>query len=112
MNRKPFIILLAIFLGSSLSVVGDSYGGEQDQGKALYESKCMICHGAEGKGNGRAAASLSPKPENFTRPRFWKGNVEKKIAKAIRNGLYAMPAFDLSDDEIKAITDYMNHTFK
>jgi mono/diheme cytochrome c family protein len=112
MNRRLFIILLAIFLGSTSAMVTRSYGEESHQGKGLYDSKCAICHGEEGKGNGRAAASLSPKPEDFTRSRFWKGNVDKKIADTIRNGIYAMPAFDLSEAEIKAITEYMKKTFK
>jgi len=112
MKRKSFIIILAILLGNVLWLIPNSYGGEVDKGKALYDSKCMICHGANGKGDGPAAAALSPHPKDFDRPQFWKGNVAQKIANTIHNGHGPMPAFDLSDDEIKAITDYMSHTFK
>jgi mono/diheme cytochrome c family protein len=35
-------------------------------GKATYDDKCAACHGATGQGNGPAAASLNPKPVNFT----------------------------------------------
>jgi len=35
------------------------------EGKKIYESMCMICHGEKGKGNGAAGVSLSPRPANF-----------------------------------------------
>lgn len=35
------------------------------EGKKIYESMCVICHGDKGKGNGAAGVSLSPRPANF-----------------------------------------------
>jgi mono/diheme cytochrome c family protein len=35
-------------------------------GKAVYDSSCTSCHGATGKGDGAAAATLDPKPADFT----------------------------------------------
>jgi len=35
-------------------------------GKKLYTTYCAACHGNKGKGDGLAAASLNPKPANFT----------------------------------------------
>ena len=34
-------------------------------GKQLFQSNCVACHGAEGYGNGAQAAVLDPKPANF-----------------------------------------------
>ena len=34
-------------------------------GGNIYEKNCIICHGENGKGDGAAAASLNPKPENL-----------------------------------------------
>lgn len=44
--------------------------GEPDdqvaRGKAVYERRCVGCHGAKGDGNGPAATFLDPRPRNFT----------------------------------------------
>ncbi len=42
-------------------------------GKLTYDDKCAACHGATGQGNGPAAASLNPKPVNFTDKAFMQG---------------------------------------
>ena len=36
------------------------------EGVTLFEKQCAICHGTDGKGDGRAAVFLFPKPRNFT----------------------------------------------
>lgn len=38
----------------------------QVEGKTLFEKNCVACHGVEGRGNGPAAASINPKPADFT----------------------------------------------
>ncbi|MGH7372512.1 MAG: c-type cytochrome, partial [Candidatus Methylomirabilales bacterium] len=41
--------------------------GDATAGKAIYEKKCAVCHGIEGKGDGPAAGQLDPRPRDFTR---------------------------------------------
>lgn len=41
-----------------------------EEGKKVYEVKCLICHGANGDGKGEAAYLLYPKPRNFTQGWF------------------------------------------
>jgi len=63
-------------------------------GKALFEAQCVTCHGAEGKGNGLAAAALNPKPRNFTAADGWKnGRKPSVIVGTLTKGLNAMPSF-------------------
>ena len=44
--------------------------GDSTAGKAVYEKKCALCHGVDGKGDGPGAATLAPKPRDFTRGLF------------------------------------------
>ena len=36
-----------------------------DHGKKVFTQNCVVCHGAEGRGNGPASTGLDPKPVNF-----------------------------------------------
>jgi DMSO reductase family type II enzyme heme b subunit len=40
--------------------------GDVQAGRMVYDRWCAWCHGAEGEGNGPAAAYLAPKPRDFT----------------------------------------------
>ena len=102
------LMIFLIILGLSNMAAAD----ELAAGQSLYDAKCQICHGAKGRGDGPAAAALNPKPANFTNPSFWQNNAAEKIRRTVTNGKGMMPAFNLKDDEIKAITDYMAQTFK
>ena len=41
--------------------------GDANAGKAVYEHKCLLCHGEKGDGKGPAAEHLLPRPRDFTR---------------------------------------------
>lgn len=36
------------------------------EGKTLFKTNCVTCHGDKGEGNGPSAATLNPKPGNLT----------------------------------------------
>src|SRR5690606_2814806 len=37
-----------------------------DEAKQMFATVCATCHGTDGSGNGPAAASINPKPRNYT----------------------------------------------
>jgi mono/diheme cytochrome c family protein len=113
MIKRVAFLATAAVLGFSLSTIHTAYGSDSDEGKSLYEDKCMICHGQDGKGDGPAALSLNPKPKDFDRPEFWnQKDLDQVITNQVKNGKGAMPAFSLSDKEVKAIIEYMTKAFK
>ena len=78
-------------------------------GKAVFQSNCVTCHGAEGKGDGPTSAGLNPKPRNFTGAADWKqGRKPSQIFHTISTGLNAMPAFaTLSKDDRWGVVHYV-----
>jgi mono/diheme cytochrome c family protein len=109
MRRIPIIaggLLVILFWGAF------SIGDEYNRGESIYNNNCAVCHGTNGDGDGPAAPSFSHRPKDFTKPDFWTKNADRLIKMTIEKGRGDMPPMDLSTDEIKAVIDYMSHTFK
>jgi mono/diheme cytochrome c family protein len=85
---------------------------QAQDGQGIYNTKCAMCHGADGKGKGPAAAALSPPPADFNTSAFWQNTSDAKITDTIENGKGQMPASDLSPAQVKAVIDYMTKAFK
>jgi mono/diheme cytochrome c family protein len=43
-------------------------GGNALKGKPIYEKNCLLCHGAEGRGDGPMGKVLNPPAANFSSP--------------------------------------------
>jgi mono/diheme cytochrome c family protein len=87
------------------------------QGQAVYMKRCYQCHGVAGDGRGPVAASLYPRPRDYT-PGIFKFTSTPYGVKPLRSDLMAtlrrgiagtsMPAFRLLPDaEIEAVVDYV-----
>ena len=59
-----------------------SQPGEGTQSDKMFATVCVTCHGADGTGNGPAAAALTPKPRNYTDP-AWQASVTDDQLKEI-----------------------------
>lgn len=55
-------------------------------GKKLYDSQCASCHGAAGKGDGKAGALLKPTPSDLTDGEWKHGQTDAEIFTVIRDG--------------------------
>lgn len=67
-----------------------------EKGKTLFMNDCVACHGANGEGDGPAAAALKPKPRDFHSPKGWiNGRTASGIFKTLAHGIpgSAMPPF-------------------
>jgi mono/diheme cytochrome c family protein len=56
---------------------------EADQ---IYKSRCAMCHGAAGKGDGAASAALNPKPRDFSDPAWQKTVTDVQIEQIVVGG--------------------------
>lgn len=52
----------------------------------IYKSRCALCHGATGKGDGAAAAALNPKPRDLGDSAWQKSVTDEHIDKIILGG--------------------------
>jgi mono/diheme cytochrome c family protein len=52
----------------------------------VYDSRCSVCHGTTGEGDGPGAAALNPKPRNYKDKAWQKSVTDEQIKKAIVQG--------------------------
>jgi mono/diheme cytochrome c family protein len=62
--------LVAAAATALLGAAATSLHGQEHAGKATYDRWCAECHGAEGRGDGPAAAYMLPRPRDFTQARY------------------------------------------
>lgn len=84
------------------------------RGEGIYNNACASCHGADGRGEGPLAATLTRWPPTVVGPLLGRradGELFWHIAHGMRDaqGAATMPAFagQLSDTDIWAVLDYM-----
>jgi cytochrome c oxidase cbb3-type subunit 3 len=96
-KRMVPIALLASF-GLAVPVLA------AEDGKALYESNCAMCHGKDGVAKKMAAGS-----KNFNDPEWKKGETVEGIVKITHDGKGKMKGMGgkLNAEQMKAIADYM-----
>jgi len=89
-------------------------GGEEQiaKGKEIYAAQCGSCHGADGKGDGAAAAALNPPPRNFhsTDEKWTAGTSPLAVFNVLSVGIAgtSMAAYSsLSEDDRWALTHYL-----
>ena len=77
------------------------------QGKKVADINCVSCHGAGGKGDGVAAAALSPRPADWTSAKV-QSESDGEIFWKISTGRGAMPSWKhLSENDRWALVRYI-----
>lgn len=93
----------------------ETWSAGNASGQGNFESYCVTCHGAEGKGNGVLAESLDVKPRELSDPAFTATKTDDHLFKTIKEGGASvgltenMPPFSgqLSDAEIRNVVAYL-----
>src|SRR5437762_11398766 len=100
-----------------LAGAAPAWAQDANAGKAMYERKCLLCHGEKGDGKGPAAELLVPAPRDFTsglykiRTTSNKVPTDQDIFDVISNGMpgTSMPAWKdvISDKDRKNLVAYL-----
>jgi len=109
------LILVWIFLtGLGLEARADPSSDLVQTGRTLFESRCFVCHGRTGQGNGPAAVGLNPPPADFTKPTWQAGISDPDLMRVIKDGGSALgrsplmpPNGDLNERQIEALIAFV-----
>src|SRR5438445_1028035 len=85
----------------------DDLQEEVSRGGTLFAANCASCHGSSGKGDGRASASLLPRPANLTAARY----SDERLSSVLWNGVSgsAMPPWrQLPTEDLRALVAYIH----
>jgi mono/diheme cytochrome c family protein len=88
--------------------------GNAESGKQLYQTRCAICHGPDGKAAIPAAQALNPKPRDHTDGTYMNQLSHEHLFKVVKNGGPAvgksplMPAHsDFNDQQVQDVVAYV-----
>ena len=109
-------ISMVVMVNSGLALAQ----GNPAKGKEFYAKHCAGCHGPAGKGDGPAAAALTPKPLDLTSKAYVAGLADQYLFDLIQKGGAAVgkspliPPFGskMKDGEIRDLIAYMRSLAK
>ena len=81
------------------------------RGRLAFQNYCVLCHGPEGRGDGRAAKLHSPRPFNLTTstaPRYYIADMVRKGGEAMGRGK-GMPPWgeQLTDEQVSDVLNFL-----
>jgi mono/diheme cytochrome c family protein len=87
---------------------------DQADGQKLFQTRCFVCHGRDGKGGGPSASGLAEKPQDLTDANWQRTTSDDRIRTVIQGGGAAIgksgsmpPNPDLDQNQISALTAYI-----
>jgi len=89
------------------------------EGEAIFQTRCFVCHGREGKGNGPASTGLGATVRDLTTSSWQDATSDETIRSVIRNGAQSVggsvamvPNRDLSDAQLQSLVFYIRRLRK
>ena len=100
---SSFFVSIVFFTLVTLSL---AFAQEDSPGKNVYDSKCLMCHGDDAKGDTKAGKMM--KTPDLTTESWKQGTSVPELVKTLREGLGKMPKYEgkLSEEELKAVAEY------
>lgn len=112
------VLFVFLVMAASSSFAGQK--GDAKAGKRTYAQLCSSCHGKAGKGDGPAAAALTPKPADHTDGKRMKALSDQFLFDIIKKGGASvgksplMPAWSgqLKDQDVWNLVSYIRSLSK
>jgi mono/diheme cytochrome c family protein len=126
--RTTFVFLGFLALGSGLAsadrvIVSGSrkpsgfrlfdQAGPAD-GPKIFQTRCFVCHGRGGKGDGPSATGLAEKPQDLTDANWQRSTTDDRIRSVIQGGGAAIgktgampPNPDLTQEQIQGLVAFV-----
>jgi len=86
------------------------------RGGIVYRTYCVLCHGSDGRGDGRAAKMYTPKPANLTVSPFndaYKEMIIRRGGPGVGRSAFMPPWGDeLSDEQIHDLVSFLRELRK
>jgi len=86
----------------------------QTEGQKLFQTRCFVCHGRGGKGDGPSAIGLAEKPQDLTDANWQRATSDDLIRSVIQGGGAAIgktgampPNPDLTQDQIQGLVAFV-----
>jgi mono/diheme cytochrome c family protein len=87
--------------------------GQADAQK-IFQTRCFVCHGRDGKGDGPSAAGLAEKPQDLTDANWQRSTTDERIRSVIQGGGAAIgktgampPNPDLSQEQVQGLVAFV-----
>jgi len=88
--------------------------GDQPDGQKVFQTRCFVCHGRNGKGDGPSSSGLAEKPQDLTDPNWQRTTSDDQLHKVIQGGGVAIgrsgampPNPDLTEAQIAGVITYV-----
>jgi len=103
---------LVLAIGTATAFAEEIPAAAKQEADTVWQTRCTTCHGATGKGDGAAAAALTPKPRDFSSAAWQASVTDEHIEKIIAEGgqavglsmlMVANPDLVSKPDVIKAL---------
>jgi len=86
----------------------------QEDGQRLFQTRCFVCHGRGGKGDGPSATGLAERPQDLTDANWQRTTTDEVIRSVIQGGGAAIgktgampPNPDLNQEQVLSLTAYI-----
>jgi mono/diheme cytochrome c family protein len=86
----------------------------QSDGQKVFQTRCFVCHGRDGKGDGPSATGLAEKPQDLTDANWQRITSDDRIGLVIRAGGVAIgktgampPNPDLTWEQIQGLVAFV-----